>query len=158
MMNLLLVILLNIFPAESHDIHLSVTEVMRNGDRIEVVSKIFLDDLQTSMGLIPGEELPEDYAGSDDLIQRFINKSLTISFNQKPIDLVLTKTEAALPAVWATFTTDSIIWEDQNEIAVSNNIMTDLFDDQKNIVKIMIDGSQQSHIFSVEETLETFKF
>tara|TARA_Y100000385_G_scaffold285797_1_gene346439 strand:- start:1963 stop:2361 length:399 start_codon:yes stop_codon:yes gene_type:complete len=130
----------------------------RTGNDIEVISKIFLDDLQTSMGLTPGEELPEDYKGADDLIQRFIDKSLIIYVNEKPLNLKLAKTEAALPAVWVTFTANKIEWRDTNVFSVDNKIMTDLFEDQKNIFKIHIDGEDDEHIFSSDQTLETFNF
>ncbi len=146
------------FHVEAHDIHLSVTEMKRTGNHIEVVSKIFLDDLQTSMGLAPGEELPEDYKGADDLIQRFIDKSLIITFNEKPLKLKLAKTEAALPAVWVTFTADKVEWTDDNVFSVDNKIMTDLFEDQKNIFKIHINGKEDEHVFSSDQTIETFYF
>lgn len=143
--------------APAHDIHLSVTEVSRSGEKIEVVSKIFLDDLQTSMGLVPGEELPEDYIGAEDLIQRFMNRSLSVVVNGIEEKLTLSYIEPALPAVWATFVTDTIIWKNKNLIAIDNKIMTDLFDDQRNIIKVDINGVKEEHVLTSKATTKTIK-
>ena len=157
-MKILLIISLLFGILDEHDIHLSVTEVKSEGEGIEVVSKIFLDDLQMSMGLVPGEELPDDYVGADELIQRFINKNLVIRLNDEIVELTLFQTEAALPAIWATFKAEKVEWQSQNILIVENFIMTDLFKDQKNIFKINLNGLEDQYVFSSDDTRETFKF
>jgi len=147
----------------THDIHLSVTEISMEEEKIIVVSKIFLDDLQFAMGLVPGEELPEDYEGSDQLIQRFIDENLQISLGDDVLDLKLTSTEPALPAIWATFEANYTIEGDeiQNQqwsVSVMNKMMIELFDDQKNITKIDVNGSTQQEIFDTKKTSKTFSF
>ena len=141
--------------AESHDIHLSVTELTKVDSDIEVVMKIFFDDLQKAMGLIPGEELPEDYIGSDDLIQRFADDHFILRLNGEKLRLILSETEAALPAIWATFLVKDLDWKMFNELQIENRIMIDLFDDQKNIVKMNLGNKRSDLIFSASKVIET---
>ena len=100
-MNTSLISLLFWMAVGVHDIHISVTEITVNQSSIEVVSKIFLDDLQAAMGLVPGEELPENYKGSNELIQEFVNENLVLKINGKAFPLTLSGTTSALPAVWS---------------------------------------------------------
>ncbi|MBK8636207.1 MAG: hypothetical protein IPN72_22725 [Saprospiraceae bacterium] len=66
-----------------HPIHVSVCDVIQKNDKVEFTFKIFFDDLQTSMGLKPGEELPAKYSGSDQLINDFILKNVKVVVNGK---------------------------------------------------------------------------
>ena len=141
-----------------HDIHISVTEITEKEDHLEVVCKIFLDDLQNAMGLIPGEELPDDYKGSDDLIQRFIDSNLIVKVNDQDVKLNLKFIEPAIPAVWATFETPDLILTNQNTISVVNKIMIKLFDDQKNILKIKIKNLKEEKVFDTDYVEDQFKF
>ncbi|MEE9373170.1 MAG: DUF6702 family protein [Saprospiraceae bacterium] len=141
-----------------HEIHLSVTEIHRSGDAIEVVSKVFLDDLQNAMGLVPGEELPDNYKGADDLIQRFIDKNLFITLNGQIIRLKLTDTEAALPAIWATFHSENVEWKAKNILVIENKIMIDKFDDQKNITKVEVGHFKKEIIFTTVNSINTLNF
>jgi hypothetical protein len=147
----------SIFIAE-HDIHLSVTELSKKDQNIEVIMKIFFDDLQKSMGMVPGEELPLDYAGADDLVQKFAESHFKMKLNDMQLKLELLEIEAALPAIWATFIIEDISWEEVNELEIENKIMTDLFDDQKNIVKLNFDHHTSHITFSNSKFLERIKF
>ena len=143
---------------EDHDIHLSVTEISIVDNRVEVVSKIFLDDLQSVMGLVPGEELPDDYVGADEMIQIFINENLSIHFNDQPLVLKLKLAEPALPAVWATFESDKVQWATTNSFLITNKMMNNLYDDQRNIVKLDINGDQQEEVFDFQNEQVIFIF
>lgn len=81
---------------EDHDIHLSVCDIKTiEQNQLEIKLKIFYDDLQTSMNLTPGEELPKKYKGADDLINNFVQKTFQFilmvkkkylnMLNQKPL-------------------------------------------------------------------------
>ena len=80
-MNWLFIILFTVFihSGDDHDIHLSICDIKTiENNQLEIKLKIFYDDLQTSMNLTPGEEIPKKYKGADDLINNFVQKNFSI--------------------------------------------------------------------------------
>ena len=143
----------------THDIHLSVTEITKEEDKIEVVIKIFYDDLQAAMGLVPGEELPDTYSGAEDLISEYISKNFVLKLNDQLLDLQLSESVALLPAIWNTFTIGNFNWSDNgNSLEIKNQLMINLFDDQKNIVKIDLGEKRKDIIFTKSKYTETILF
>ena len=133
------------FGAVDHDIHLSVCDVnLISPQTAELRFKIFYDDLQLSMGLIPGEELPSKYKGADDLIQKFINKNFSFYCNGKKATLQYVNTEAALPAVWCTMRIN-LATPKTTTLKMENRILIQEFDDQVNIVNVEWQDHHQSY-------------
>lgn len=128
-----------------HDIHVSNTDIYINDSGIaQITVKTFFDDLQTSFGLIPGEELPEDYTSANELIQKFINENLFIHVNKVPIKLNLIEATLSSPAIWIEITSP-YKFNKGDEIEVFNLILVSTFSDQQNIVKIE-DGKYEKMI------------
>ena len=119
-----------------HDIHVSNTDIyIDDSGTAQITVKTFFDDLQTSFGLIPGEELPEDYTSANELIQKFINENLFIHVNKVPIKLNLKETTLSNPAIWIEITSPHK-FNKGDEIEVYNLILVSTYSDQQNIVKI----------------------
>ncbi len=157
--NILLAFLSSFLPTMSHDIHLSVTEITKEEDKIEVVIKIFYDDLQAAMGLVPGEELPDAYSGAEELIQEYISKNFVLTLNDQVLNLELSESVALLPAIWSTFTIGNFNWsDDMNSLEIKNQLMLNLFDDQKNIVKVNLGEKQKDITFTKSKYIETILF
>lgn len=137
-----------------HDIHVSVTdiEISDDGD-VEVVVKVFLDDLMVSMGLELGAELPDDYTGSDDLINKFLENNLALKINGQVIDYELEDTTPSSPALWITLVgeTDEVV----KTIEVKNEILIDQFDDQSNMINISFKGERYSELLDGDDTIYT---
>ncbi len=134
-----------------HDIHVSVTDIEITQDgKISVTSKIFFDDLQLAMGLQPGEELPKNYTNADQLIAKFVNKNLKLKLGKEGIKLQYLKSQASMPAVWASLSGYGKF--DDRELVIENRIMTDIYEDQMNMVNITYKGKKQSHALNVKNT------
>ena len=147
-----------IFSYSAHDMHLSVTEISNKRGKIEVVIKIFYDDLQAAMGLIPGEELPANYAGAEELITEYISKNFELILNEQVLQLELMESTALLPAVWSTFTIADFNFSEENKLEINNKLMISLFEDQKNIVKINLNDKKRDIAFSKSKYRDTVHF
>lgn len=137
-----------------HDIHVSVTDIELSADgKVEVVVKVFLDDLMHSMGLEMGAELPDNYTSSDDLVNKFLENSLKLKVNGETLKYVLEDTTPSSPALWITLTgetSDAI-----KTIEVDNTILIDLFDDQSNMINVSYKGKRYSELLDVDKTIYT---
>lgn len=146
-MKWLLIILFSIAvnTDEDHDLHLSVCEIKTiEQNQFEIKIKIFYDDLQASMNLTPGEELPKKYKGADDLINKFVQKNFSIFIDDQKKVLEYVKSEAASPAVWTTLKLKNEV-RLNSKIKIQNSIMTNLYDDQVNIINVDILQHKESY-------------
>lgn len=145
----ILTLILNLGSWGDHDIHVSVIDIIEKTDdsQLEVSVRIFYDDLLNAVGLQVGEELPEDYTGSDDLIEKFISKHLSISINGDQVPMEYLESVSYPPAVWTTFKIE--LSDPISEIEVSNSILIDLFDDQVNMVNLKYKGKKK--VFSLDK-------
>ena len=141
-----------------HDIHVSVCDIVEKSEdsSVEVSLRIFYDDLLNAVGLTIGEELPEDYTGSDDLIERFVNKHLSIQLNGKKVLLNYQESISYPPAVWTTFTIK--VDDPITEIEVNNTILLDLFDDQVNMVNLRFNGKKKVYSLDKKTQLLNHKY
>ena len=160
-MKFFLSIFLSLFilaPLSAHDIHVSVTEIYEDGNGgIELSFRIFFDDLLAAVGLEPGQELPEDYSSSDELIQDYINKKFSIKINGVVQKLEYVESIAAMPAVWISFNNSALKTESIKTIEIQNDILNDLFDDQTNMVNIEIGSKRKNFALDRKKTSAIFK-
>ena len=135
----------NASVALAHDIHVSVLDIYRSDEgKLECIVRIFYDDLLAAVGLVPGEELPPDYTSSDDLIHKYINSNLEIKINGQTVLLNYIESTPAMPAIWTTLQiADDNIDSVLKEISIDNRILTDLFDDQTNMVNVDVDDTKK---------------
>ncbi len=134
-----------LFWSKAHDIHVSQTKFNVGKQTITVETKIFYDDLQMAMNLVPGEELPEEYTNADSLIFSFIKKNLIVKINDKEVIWEYHDSFAADQAVWTNIT----LRTDENsveKVSVFNKILTDLYADQRNIMSIRSDNNIQRYL------------
>lgn len=126
--------------APVHNIHVSNTEIeLRGEDKIEVTVRIFTDDLQNAVGLKPGE-LPTNYRGADELIQKYMNQVLRLESDGKKVDLTYEESIASGDAIWIYYS--ATLKPDGHEITLYNAVLHDLFNDQKNMVRVLGERKQ----------------
>lgn len=135
-----------------HDIHMSMVRLtMEDEDMIDLTVQVFLDDLMNSVGLTPGEPLPDDYTSADDLLQQFVQDHLYISINDEVIQPLYIENAASTPAVWITYQITDLP-KDIQSIHVKNDIMLDLFDDQLNMLHIELPNHTSAYKLDSKNT------
>ncbi|MGY5848880.1 DUF6702 family protein [Salegentibacter sp. F14] len=135
----------------AHEYYLSVTEVNYNLENrsLQIISHVFVDDFENvlqkrfnkKIRLIEGaQEGPVK-----EMIARYLGQKLQLKSNGK---------EHELKYLGKEYDNDQIILyievEDVTpftEIRISNSILTDLFDDQKNVVHVKSNGITKSLLF-----------
>jgi hypothetical protein len=152
---LLTTLILTVVPVPMHDVHVSICDVKATEDgTLEFTFKIFFDDLQRSMGLIPGIELEKQYKGSETLINNFLKKNIKIILDDSPVTWTYVKSQASMPAVWTIVTIKpQTNWK---KMDLYNSIMTDLYGDQINIVNIKFNNKKVSFHLDAKEKHLTY--
>lgn len=124
----------------AHDIHVSVCDINIEDGKVEVVLKTFLDDLQQAIGLVPGEELPEGYTSSDEMIMNYVRENLKFSDQKIGLPLVLVEMSASIEAVWITLSMEMPGSAIPANLEVSNSFLTEIYKDQTNLVNLRNGG------------------
>ena len=119
-----------------HDIHVSVCDIELSEHQVEVTVKTFIDDLQIAVGLEPGQEVPEGYTSSDDMITRYLSSTISLHLDKQNIHLNVDDISASNDAVWITLTSDTITSYDAKHLNLDYSLLTEVYNDQTNIINI----------------------
>ena len=153
-MNLLLIHLaplLMSWAASLHPVHVSVSEVHynRQTQSLEIMHKVFIDDFENALekyyngnlGLGTEKEASE----ADALIEAYLQKHFAIWVDGKPLAPGYLGREADLEAVWIY---QEITGVDKAEaFKITNTLLFDLFDDQRNILHLEYLEKKVSFLF-----------
>ena len=140
------------FFVEMHDIHVSVNELEIHDDELELVLKTFLDDLQIAVGLESGAELPEGYTSSDKLIANYISETISIRYNGTKIPMIVEDISASPNAVWITLKSESSMDLNAGLLEFHSTFLTEVYDDQNNVVKVATTTGLKSGILDDRKT------
>ena len=131
-----------------HPFHVSVVEINHNATdkTLEISCKIFTDDFekvlaknyQTKVDLIN----PADKNAMDTVVKKYIFSHLSVSADGKPGSLVYVGFERDAEAVFSYVQVDNVA--SVKKIDVTNKLMHDMFDDQVNIVHVIVNGNRKS--------------
>ena len=139
-----------------HDIHVSITEIEIMENKVEITVKTFLDDLQLAVGLVPGTELPEDYTSSDELIQEYLESTLRLNFDENEHAFNISDISSANDAVWISLDLDNYS-STPAKVSLESSFLTDVYDDQTNIVNIKTNGNKESFILNKKRKLISYE-
>jgi hypothetical protein len=133
----------------SHDIHLSKTDIIYNQqtESIEITLHIFIDDLESVLAMQGHSGLkictPKESENAESLIAAYLKKNLKISTGGSDLEWNFLGKEISedLFAVWCYMEIEKP--ELAKELIVEVNLLNELYDDQKNIVKIEYDKNHK---------------
>ena len=141
-MKLLLSLLLITFILPAHQFHVSKATLRYVAEReqVQLELHVFLDDLEKAL-----EEAgtPKLYIGTDNEmpqaprhIAAYLEKHFKLTWNGTPLPVGMLGYELSddMQALWIYGQAKT--QEDLQNISVQNSILTEVFDDQKNIVKV----------------------
>ncbi len=148
-------------PAD-HPFHVSVTEINHNAadKNLEISCKIFTDDFEkilaknykTKVDLIN----PPNKAAMDSLIKKYIVAHLSISINGKPVSLSYLGFENDKEAAYGYFEVNNTTTA--SKIDIISNLMYDQFDDQVNIMHVIVGGKRKSNKLNYPDKSVSFSF
>lgn len=148
----LLVSLLSPFPPSSlsHDYHVSKTNVRYAADKnqVQVEMHVFVDDIEKDMVAAGAPESMEigtkrQHEDAERYLTNYLEKNFRINWNGEDLPLEIAGYELAddLHGLWVYLAAPTE--EAPVEIAITNTLVTGVYPDQKNIVKIY-NGTERS--------------
>ena len=146
-------LLLPLFAFNSvHKFYVSVTEMEYNekSKSLQVISRVFIDDMENLLKTRYNEELyltkDEEHPAAEEFLQKYLSAKLKVTVNGK---------EKGFSYVGKQYDNDQLIlYIEIEEVAplelveVQNEVLTDLFPDQKNVVHVTYKGKTKSLLLS----------
>ena len=145
-----------------HPFHVSVVEINHNSadKTLEVSCKIFTDDFEkvlvqnykTKVDLTN----PPNKAAMDSLVKKYIFSHLSLKVNGKPASFSYVGFENEDAAAFGYVEVDNI--PSLNKLEITNSLMHDLFDDQVNIMHVIVNGNRKSTKLNYPDKATVFNF
>ena len=143
---LLLSFLLLWLPLHPYHVSLTTIEYKPDQQEVQMTVKLFTDDLEDAMTLTTVKEQKviwsEPDAGTDSLVSAYISRHLQINHEGQPVRFRFIGKEVEQEVVWCYLLATQQKYF--TNVSVKNSLMTALFDDQINIVKISQNGKTKS--------------
>lgn len=147
-----------------HPIHASVTTIDFNAKNhtLEISCKIFADDLEEAIRKTTGVQLyigspKENASQSAAKIEEYLRRHFRLEAEGKPLPRwTFVGRELEGDAVWCYCEVPNI--SGVKRLLVSNTVLTDLHDDQTNLVNVTIKGQRRSAVLRKSKEAETLEF
>ena len=160
---LILVVFVSLsFKTIAHKFYLSVTEIEYKKEKkdLQIVSKVFVDDFQNVLEKRYGASITlskEAEAGPiNSLIDKYLTAKFKISADGKPVSLNYLGKKYDKDQLILFIEAENL--EPFKKISITNAILTDMFDDQKNVVNVKIGKEIKSLMLRKEADTEELNF
>jgi hypothetical protein len=146
-----------VFFTWAHDFHVSRVQVYYNAEEriIEVSANIFIDDLEKALSVYSADKLSlgttSEDVESDELIANYLREKMKVYngvMKLTPVWLGKEVTED-LSAFWIHFYYE---WDGTGSLILHNNVLTELYDDQQNIIESMIGSKREFLLLTKSRT------
>jgi hypothetical protein len=154
--------LLSAFKSGAHEFYLSVTEIeySKEQESLQIITRVFIDDFENVLN----ERYNEDLQLSSEEEKGEVKKNIVRYLDQK-LKIRIGREDLQLNYLGKEYDADQLILYIEvknvaafNQIEITNGILTDLFDDQKNVVHVKIDGKTKSLLLMREQETEKLSF
>lgn len=135
-----------------HKFYVSVTDIEYNPETksLQLISRIFIDDMENLLKTRYSKELyltkNEEHPEADAYLKKYLSQKLKVEVNGKTHSLKYLgkKYENDILKLFIEIENVGI----PEQVLVQNEILTDLFSDQKNVVHVEVDGVTKSLLLS----------
>lgn len=154
--------LLSAFKSGAHEFYLSVTEIEYNNEEqsLQIITRVFIDDFQNVLN----ERYDADIQLSEEAEEGAVTEYISKYLNQK-LRLKTNGEELQLNYLGKEYDADQLVLYIEvenvasfNQIEVTNEILTDLFDDQKNVVHVKVNNKTKSLLLMRQQETEKLTF
>ena len=143
-----------------HPYHVSVTEVRFDEEvqSVQITERIFIDDLEEALRKANNDEkfvLMDDSLISHQYLKTYFEQNFVTAVNGKTISYDYLGAEVEDDVIWCYIEITGV--ESLQSIKLTNSIMTEVFDDQKNLVHFKIGGEKKIFILSNKEIVAEYQ-
>ncbi len=146
-----------------HPVHISVTEINYNekAKSLQIVSRIFIDEMELGVrGQLRQPELdllePKNGSTTQIMIQNYLAQHFKIKIDGKPSKQNFLGFEREDVSLVCYIEIENV--KKIKTLEVMNDIVTEIHDDQSNLVHVTYKGPVKSVRLNREKTTEIFKF
>lgn len=152
-----LVLLLIVIPLLSFSVHkyyVALTEIVHNtkSESVEMIMNVFVDDLEVALNddfkIDAKLNTPKELKNVDDYIKKYIENHFKVTINDqaKTYTFIGKEYEADIVYFYLEITNIKTL----NSIEIENSILTQHFEDQKNLIKVKANNNRKSLFLSKE--------
>jgi len=147
-----------------HPVHVSfvTVEYDAQSESFKILFRIFVDDFDLILNKKYGKEIKLSEGKWDDDYLKIVNKYLLEHFRlivdgkDKTKSLLnFSKKELKEQAIWLYFDSNSKV--KSSDFIIQNSLMTDLYQDQKNLLIFTFNGKQEGVTFTINKTKEELR-
>ncbi|SDL81197.1 hypothetical protein SAMN05421823_108172 [Catalinimonas alkaloidigena] len=143
--------------AFAHDFHATLAEVQYNPQTrsLEVSLRLFTDDLEKALDTMYPSQGPFRLNEADVYLSAYLKEHFQAYTSGKQLlELQYVGQEVAVDVTWLYF---EFPCGDQPPTRVVNSVLTELYDDQKNLVNLTYQGNKQSYVLTKGETVASLR-
>lgn len=146
----------------SHPFYVSVTEINHNPEAasLEISIKMFSEDLEEALKTRFDQTthlgLDNEHPDTDAYISLYLQDELQIQVNGKAIELTYLGKEASIETTWCYLEAKEVTTP--TTFYVRSTIFTDLFETQKNMVHIRVNGKIRSMLLQRRQLSDQVEF
>lgn len=146
----------------AHKFYVSVTEIEHNenAESLQIISRVFIDDFENVLNLRYGQDLSLDpkaeTAGAEEFIEKYLEQKLHIEVNQKKVGINYLGKEYENDML--VFYIEAPKVKNVKSIVVRNSVLMDMFEEQKNLIHVKVNGKTKSMVLVTGREENTLKF
>ncbi len=144
--------------ATAHKFYLSVTNVnySEKDGAIQITSRIFIDDfenvLQERYGFDAELATKNESEEADAYIEKYLRTKFAVEINGKNVSYTFIGKKYDADVMICYIEIPKVDLATTTSIQITNEILTDLYDEQQNIVHFKIDGKKKSFVLLKSDT------
>jgi hypothetical protein len=154
--------LIPLFAFTMHKYYISLTKVeyKKESKSIQVTMRIFIDDLQETINTTYNKDfelaLPNGSKEIDTIISNYLTGKFKVKINniEKPYSYIGKEYENDVVYLYLEINNIETI----NTIEIKNNMMMEIFSDQKNIIKLNINNTKKTFFLTNQKDKDLLKF
>lgn len=143
-----------------HEFHLSKCEVVYSEEdqALQITLHIFIDDLELALEQQGNEGLfiatEREHASTDSILYLYLQEEFQLTSNNQLLhyNYIGKEPSSDLLAVWCYLEVENFI--PSKNLTVSNHILLDVYDDQKNIVSVKMPGKKGGYFMMEKDNYE----
>jgi len=141
-----------------HKFYVSVTNVgySEKDDALQITSRIFIDDLEAILleryDVIAKLDTENESAVADEYLEKYLRKKFQIEVNGETVsyEVIGRKYDADVCIFYIEVA--NLNFPAVESIQIQNEVLTDLFDEQQNVVHFKINGKKKSFVLLKSDT------
>ncbi|MFD0799363.1 DUF6702 family protein [Maribacter chungangensis] len=144
--------------ATVHKFYISVTNIRysEKSDALQITSRYFIDDMNTVLkeryGIDAGLGSDDETQVGQEYLEKYVRAKFSITRNGDSVDYTIIGKKYDVDVIILFVEVPRIDLPSVKRIGVQNEILTDLFDEQQNVVHFNIEGKKKSFVLLKSDT------